>query len=80
MLPAIIGVEVVRQLFTWGGSGRKEAIGIGVIGPAVVTVITQYQECGAWACVTPEAYGALAVGVAVMWVHLGAKAKDSRAV
>jgi len=76
MIPAIVGVEIVKQLFKWGGSGRKEAISIGVIGPAVVTVMTQYQECGGFNCVTPEAWGGLAVGIAVLLVHLNAKRKD----
>ena len=76
LLSGIVGVEVVKQLFKWGGSGRKEAIGVGVIGPAVVSVITQYQQCGAWGCVTPESGGSLAVGVAVLWVHLIQKAKE----
>jgi len=73
----IIGVEIVKQLFTWGGSGRKEVIGAGVIGPAVVAVITQYQSCGAFGCVTPEAWGGLAVGVVLMIQHLYAKSKDA---
>lgn len=76
MIPAIVGVEIVKQLFTWGGSGRKEAISIGVIGPAVILVVKEYQDCLAWSCVSPDAWGGLAVGVAVLIVHLNAKRRD----
>ena len=59
ILGIAVGTEVVKQLFKFGGSWRKESIIGAGVAPAVTIFIQQYQECGALSCVSAEAYGVL---------------------
>ena len=81
----IIAVEMIRQLFKFGGSLRKEAIGIGAVTPAIVSVYGAMQaHCAEVDCtlqtamfaVSGNQWAALIGSLVALTVHLYAKAKD----
>jgi len=85
MNPLLIApaVEVIKELFKFGGSFRKEAIGIGALTPAVVSIYNTYAkscetECN-WMAVSGEQWAALIGACLVMTVHLYAKSKETKA-
>ena len=83
MNPLIV-VEILRQLGKFGGSFRKEAIGLGAITPAVVSIYGTLQEhcieiCtakSAFFAVSGQQYAALIGALVVLVVHLNQKRKD----
>lgn len=77
-IPAIVGVEIVRQLFKFGGSFRKEAISAGTVAPAIVSVINTYQEAGTWLAVSGEQWTFLVGSLFALYIHLNAKAKEAK--
>lgn len=75
-------VEVIKELFKFGGSFRKEAIGIGALTPAVVSIYNTYSascadECN-WLAVSGEQWAALVGACLVMTVHLVAKRNEAK--
>ena len=84
MNPLIV-VEILRQLGKFGGSWRKEAIGLGAITPAVVSIYGTLQEhcieiCTAKSAlfaVSGQQYAALIGALVVLVVHLYAKRNES---
>ena len=72
MLPAIVGVEIVKQLFNFGGSFRKEAITVGTFLPACAVV---FNTCMQESCraVTGEEWAFLIGSTVALIVHLNAK-------
>ena len=82
MNPLIV-VEILRQLGKFGGSWRKEAIGLGAITPAVVIYNTLLVHCvemctlkSAFFAVSGQQYAALIGALVVLVVHLNQKRKD----
>ena len=84
MNPLLIPIipQVLRELFKFGGSFRKEAIGIGAITPAVVSVYNTYVESCVAECsfiaVSGEQWAALIGSVVALWVHLYAKSLETK--
>tara|TARA_R110002020_G_scaffold42958_1_gene125287 strand:- start:3719 stop:3958 length:240 start_codon:yes stop_codon:yes gene_type:complete len=77
MLAGIIGVEVVKQLFKFGGSFRKEAITVGTFVPAVVSVFNA-QNAGGWGAVSGEQWAFLIGSTIALVVHLNAKRLENQ--
>ena len=88
MNPLLIGpaVEVIKELFKFGGSFRKEAIGLALT-PAIVTVYNSMSEVCSDSCTFTEVmfapsgveYAALIMGIVALITHLNAKRKDELA-
>lgn len=86
MNPLFIPVisKTIVELFKFGGSMRKEAIGLALT-PAIVTVYTSMSEVCAESCTFTEAifapsgveYAALITGIVALCVHLNQKRKDT---
>ena len=74
MSPVIV-VELVKQLFKFGGSFRKEAITVGAFGPALTSVLT---TC-ATSCsdVSTDQWTFLVGSTVALIVHLNAKRVES---
>ena len=68
----LIAVPLIKELFKFGGSFRKEAIGIGTLTPAVVSV---FNTCQAGSCndVSGEQWAFLIGSIVALAVHLNAK-------
>jgi hypothetical protein len=79
-------VEIIKQLFSFGGSMRKEAIGIGAFAPAVASIYGTMQEhcltqCtlkSAFFSVSGQQYSALIGAAVILFLHLNAKANDAQ--
>ena len=72
----IVAVALVKELFKFGGSFRKEAIGIGTFIPSVVSVFDtcQLTSCAA---VTGTQWGFLLGSTIALVVHLNHKRLES---
>jgi len=86
MNPLLIGpaVEVIKELFKFGGTFRKEAIAVS-IAPAVVVVYNSMAEACSDSCSVGKAlfapsgleWSALITGVIALTVHLNHKRKEN---
>jgi len=86
MNPLLIGpaVEVIKELFKFGGSFRKEAITV-AIAPAVVGVYSAMAEVCSDGCTVSQVmfapsglqWSALITGVVALVVHLTNKRKET---
>lgn len=82
----IVAVEIIRQLFKFGGSFRKEAIAVAIT-PAVVSIWDTLQATCVAGCTFSQAifsvngmqWSALITGMIAMGVHLYAKQKEAAA-
>ena len=80
----IVAVELVRQLFKFGGSFRKEAIAVAIT-PSVVSIYETMQAACAVECTLSQAifavsgvqWAGLLTGIIALTVHLYAKQKAS---
>ena len=79
-IPAIVGVEIVKQLFKFGGSFRKEAISAGTVAPALVSVINTYTEHQTLTAVSGEQWTFLIGSLMALYIHLRAKANEAAKV
>jgi len=68
----LMGKELVKQLFSFGGSFRKEAIGFGTFIPATASVINTWQESGV-DTVTGDQWAFLIGSTIALIVHLNGK-------
>ncbi len=83
-LPVILGLEVVKQLFKFGGSFRKEAIAVSMA-PAVVSIYGSMQEACVDGCAFSEAmfapsgvqWAAVITSTVALIVHLNSKRKEA---
>ena len=76
--------KVVPDVLKWGGTFRKEAITLGALTPAIISVYNSYQascvdECS-WMAVSGEQWAALIGAVIALSVHLYAKRKEAKQV
>ena len=76
-LPIIVSLEIVKQLFKFGGSFRKEAIGIGTVVPALGSVINTYAEHQSLLAVSAEQWTFLIGSLFALYIHMVAKAKEN---
>jgi hypothetical protein len=74
----LIGIELVKQMFKFGGSFRKEAIGIGTVVPAIVSILNTHDTAGSFVAVTNDQWGFLIGSVIAMGVHLHAKNNEAK--
>jgi hypothetical protein len=75
-------VEVIKELFKFGGSFRKEAITLGAVTPSVISVYNTYvdscvTECS-WITVSGEQWAALIGSLLALTVHLYAKRNETK--
>ena len=80
---ATILSKVIPDVLKFGGSFRKEAITLGALTPAIISVFNSYQascvdECS-WMAVSGEQWAALIGAVIALSVHLYAKHKEIKA-
>jgi hypothetical protein len=78
-LPILVSMEIVKQLFKFGGSFRKEAISAGTVAPALISVINTYTEAQSLASVSGEQWTFLIGSLMALYIHLNAKAKEASA-
>lgn len=71
----LIALEIVKQLFTFGGSFRKEAVGIGTFVPSLIIVLDACRLSGCSA-VTPEQWTLLIGSTVALVTVLNAKRKE----
>jgi hypothetical protein len=76
-LPILVSLEIVKGLFKFGGSFRKEAIGVGTVAPALISVINTYQDAG-FNDVSGEQWTFLIGSLMALYIHLNAKAKEAK--
>ena len=76
MNPLIV-VELLKQVGNFGGSFRKEAIGVGTIAPALISILTTYNETSSLTSVSTDQWSFLIGSVIAMAVHLNAKRKEN---
>jgi len=84
MNPLLIAptVEIIKELFKFGGTFRKEAITLGAVTPATVSVYNSYVESCAvecsWIAVSGEQWAALIGSLLALAVHLYAKSQETK--
>ena len=84
-LPVIVSLEIVKQLFKFGGSFRKEAIGASVTTAIVPVYIAMENVCIDGCGITQALFApsgvqwaVLITSIIALRAHLGAKAKEAK--